>query len=229
VSTQALESWLSARLPAATASWFAEAMVVARSVTLSSGEFAVRWSGCGRRLGRSLIDVDASATTTLQGEGSPFVPGGWGQDEAGRALLLLAAAERTPAPDLPAAIEQLFRTGEMREQQAILRVLACLPEPARFAAIAAEAVRSNVLSVLEALTCDNPFPAAHMPEPAFNQMIMKAIFNGLPLRRVRGLSVRLGAELRRMVSAYASERRAAGRAVPADVDFVLQGAEHASV
>jgi hypothetical protein len=31
------------------------------------------------------------------------------------------------------------------------------------------------------------------------------------------------------VSAYASERRAAGRPVPADVDFVLGGAEHAPV
>ena len=58
--------------------------------------------------------------------------------------------------------------------------------------LASEAVRSNVVSVLEALACDNPFPAAHMPELAFNQMVMKAIFNGLPLARVRGLAERNG-------------------------------------
>ena len=48
---------------------------------------------------------------------------------------------------------------------------------------------------------------------------MKAIFNGLSLRRVLGLAERNNAELRRMVEAYASERRAAGRPVPEDVDF----------
>jgi hypothetical protein len=196
---------------------------------VSSSELAVRWSGCGRRLGRSPIELDLSTTVALRASGAPFQPQGWGRDELGRVLLLLAAAAGTPTAELPAAVEQLFRTGEMREQQAVLRALSYLPEPARLAPIAAEAVRSNVLSVLEALACDNPFPAAHMPEPAFNQMVMKAIFNGLPLRRVIGLSARLGAELRRMVSAYASERRAAGRTVPADVDFVLGGAEHAPV
>ena len=83
-------------------------------------------------------------------------------------------------------VDELFRKGEMREQQAVLRVLAYLPEPARYVALAAEAVRTNVLSVLEALACDNPFPARHMPELAFNQMVMKAIFNGLPLRAGAG-------------------------------------------
>ena len=57
--------------------------------------------------------------------------------------------------------------------------------------------------------------------------LMKAIFNGVPLGRVVGLSGRLGPELRRMAGAYASERRAAGRPVPADVDLVLGGTEHA--
>jgi hypothetical protein len=141
-------------------------------------------------------------------------------------LLLLAGAGATPAAALPGAVDELFRTGELREQQALLRALAYLPEPGRFVEIAAEAVRLNVLTVLEALACDNPFPAAHMPELAFNQMIMKAIFNDLPLRRVVGLSGRLGPELRRMVSAYADERRAAGRPVPADVDLVLGGSQH---
>ena len=68
-----------------------------------------------------------------------------------------------------------------------------------------------------------------MPDLAFNQMIMKAIFNGLPLRRVLALPGRNQAELRRMVGAYASERRAAGRSIPADVDFILGGTPDASV
>ena len=221
--------WLSAQLPEAARQWFSDALTLAKGAAVASPALSARWSACGRRLGRAPAELGEAAAAALRGQGVPFIPTGWGHDELGRVLLLLAAAQSTPASELPAAIEELFRTGEMREQHAVLKALAYLPAPDRFAAIAAEAVRNNVLSVLEALVCDNPFPAAHLPEPAFNQMIMKAIFNGLPLRRVLGLSGRLAPELRRMVSAYASERRAAGRPVPADVDFVLGGAEHASL
>jgi hypothetical protein len=86
-----------------------------------------------------------------------------------------------------------------------------------YASLAADAVRSNVVTVLEALACDNPFPAAHMHGLAFNQLVMKAVFNGLPLARIVGLRERVDLELRRMARAFASERRAAGRPVPQDV------------
>jgi hypothetical protein len=55
-------------------------------------------------------------------------------------------------------------------------------------------------------------------------MVLKAIFMEVPVRRIEGLAGRLTTELGRMVSGYASERRAAGRPVPADVDYVLRGA-----
>jgi hypothetical protein len=102
----------------------------------------------------------------------------------------------------------------------LLRVLAYLPAPDAWAALAAEAVRSNVISVLEALACDNPFPAAYMDGLAFNQMVMKAIFNDLPLARIRGLRERADAELSRMARAFARERRAAGRTVPQDLGLI---------
>jgi len=43
----------------------------------------------------------------------------------------------------------------------------------------------------------------------------------VPLARVADLARRVTPELRRMVSAYATERRAAGRAVTADVALVI--------
>ena len=123
-----------------------------------------------------------------------------------------------------------IRKGEMREQQAVLRVLAYLPEPERYVALAAEAVRSNVLSVLEALACDNPFPARHMPELAFNQMVMKSIFNGLPLARVRGLAGRneRGAAADGGRLTPASGGRRAGP-VPDDLPLILGGYADAPV
>jgi hypothetical protein len=52
-------------------------------------------------------------------------------------------------------------------------------------------------------------------------MVLKALFVGVPLARVHGLADRKTAELARAVNAFASERRAAGRAIPEDVRYAL--------
>ncbi|HEY0708564.1 MAG TPA: EboA domain-containing protein, partial [Polyangia bacterium] len=143
----------------------------------------------------------------------------------GRALLLLAAADvEGGGPAFAAAVGELFRMGEMREQQAVLRILPYLPKPVQYVDIAADAVRSNVVSVIEAIACENPYPADHLNDLAFNQLVMKALFNQIALGRVLGLGRRNNDELRRMVTDYASERRAAGRPVPADVSLITGGA-----
>jgi hypothetical protein len=188
-----------------------------------SDDFAVAWCSGGRRLGRGPLVLGEGDTRGLMTAGAAFVPAGWGTDELGRALLLLAATEGRPPDSLCAVLTDLYRKGEMREQQALLRVLAYLPTPGAWVELAAEAVRSNVTSVFEALACDNPFPAAYMDGVAFNQLVMKAIFNSLPLARILGLRERAGAELTRMARAYARERRAAGRSVPRDLGLIDPG------
>jgi hypothetical protein len=65
-------------------------------------------------------------------------------------------------------------------------------------------------------------PARFFDERAFGQMILKALFVGAPLARVVELDRRITPELVRMVEAFASERRAAGRDVPADAALVLE-------
>jgi hypothetical protein len=216
--------WFADRLTGETRGWYEKALAAAREGGVASDGFAIAWSGCARRLGKARLEADTGADPLLR-------TGDWCMDEAGRALLLLTAAHSAGASpgQVAEAVADLFARGELREQQALLRTLAHLPDPERYVPLAAEAVRSNALTVLEALACDNPFPARHMPDLAFNQMIMKAIFNGLSLRRVVALAERTNAELQRMVAAYASERRAAGRVVPADVDLILGGTPNASV
>jgi hypothetical protein len=221
--SSALEAWFAGQLSADVRPWYLAALTDVRQGGPDSQAFAVRWSGCGRRVGRAALVLPDNEAQRLIREGLPLVPAGWGRDEAARGLLLLAALEGRPAAAGRVAVERLYRQGEMREQQAIVRMLGHLPAPAQYAELASEAVRSNVVSVLEALACDNPFPAAHMPALGFDQMIMKAIFNGLPLDRVAGLQTRNTPELRRMVEGYASERRAAGRPVPADLGLILGG------
>jgi hypothetical protein len=201
--------------------WLEKALDDSRRAGPASAEFAGAWSSAGRRLGRTPLVVSEDDRHALAADRALFLPFGWGTDELGRALLLLAATQGQPQALMSPLVEDLFRKGEMREQQALLRVLAYLPEPPAYVSLAAEAVRGNVVSVLEALACDNPFPATYMDGPAFNQMVMKAVFNDLALARIVGLPARTDAELRRMARALASERRAAGRTVPQDLQRLI--------
>ena len=178
--------------------------------------FAPAFAGAARRLGRAPIRAEDAAKITAAGLRWPVC----GVDECGCAALLLAVARARPADHHVELVRHLIRHGELRERQAVLRVLAAMPEPARFVELAIDACRTNVQGVFEAIACDNDFPARHFPDPAWHQMVLKALFIGAPLARVAGVAGRTTPELLRMVDAFASERRAAGRPVPADVALV---------
>ena len=216
----AVAALVSGRVQPEVASWFREAAALsARSVDA----FRSAWSAAGRRLGRAPLAMPTTDIAQLGQDGAAFALQTWATDECGRGVLLAAALSGlSPAEQAP-LVAELYRTGEVRERQALLKSLAFLPDPERFVAVAVDAVRSSALPVLEAITCDNPYPAAFFAEAAFNQMVLKALFNEIPLRRVFGLHERRDEELARMVDAYASERRAAGRPVPADAALVTGG------
>lgn len=137
-----------------------------------------------------------------------------------RLSLMLQALGRLPREQGTAAIVELFRRAELGEQQSILASLPYLPDPERFVELAAEASRTNAVSVFSALACNNPFPARYMPELNFNQLVLKALFLEVPLEAIENLAERVTGELLRMVRDYGSERRAAGRSVPVDIDRI---------
>jgi GAF domain-containing protein len=234
VSAQAVETLLMGRLASEAAGWLRAALLATAATATGAAiggdeELWARWSGAGRRLGKAALALDAAELKALEAADAPFVPQGWGADECGRALILLAALGARRREQRTALVEDLYRTGELRERQALLRVLGALPEPDRFVALAVDAVRTNALPEIEALACENPYPARYFSEEAFNQMVLKCLFNGIALARIQGLSQRCGEELKRMVAAYAAERRAAGRPVPADAALVLEGGADAAL
>jgi hypothetical protein len=202
--------------------WLA-AELAALGAPLDRARFAAAFAGAARRLGVATVAQDGAAAETARAAGFALGPT-TGADECGRGALVIAAIAALPSAEHAAFVAGLVRRGEVRERQAVLRALAALPDPARFAATAIDACRTNAQSVFEAIACDNPYPAAHFPEPAFNQLVLKALFVGAPARRIRGLPARLTGELVRMVEAYASERRAAGRPIPDDATWLLAGA-----
>jgi hypothetical protein len=175
------------------------------------------YAGSGRRLRGARVRLEDGEERALRADGL-LAAASWSADRAARAALVCDTARA--CADAPALVARLFRTGDNDERIALLGALPATFHAARFVDTAVDACRTHVLSVFEAIACENPYAAAHFDDPAFNQLVLKALFVGVSVTRIFGLRERANAELARMTAAYASERRAAGRPVPADVDDV---------
>jgi hypothetical protein len=167
------------------------------------------FASAGRKVGSAALPALAAATL-----GPAIAPqiAGRGLDEVARVALALTAPDAVPA---------LYLQGDQREKQAVLRALPLFPDPAQFLELAVESVRSSVQTIFEAIACENSFPAEHFSDAQLNQLVLKALFNEVPIARILGLGRRIQPELIRMVQGYAAERRAAGRPVPADIDVII--------
>ena len=190
-------------------------------IPLSTIALRAAFAGAGRRLRGIRLSLSAEEQRLVRDLGI-VAPDDWGLDGLARAALLLRALEIVPSERHVALVREVYLKGDEREQAAVLRSLWLLPDPGRFLEIGTDGCRTNVRDVFEAIACENPYPAAHFPEPAFNQLVLKAYFIGVPVLRILGLDRRKTPELRRMAADYASERRAAGRPVPADIDLVME-------
>jgi hypothetical protein len=215
----ALASLLRSRAHPAARAWFDAAWVELDAVSRRES-FLTVLAGAGRRLGRETVEIRDAEGAALESAGFTPFPRGLGLDECGRGALLLKALEPLDAADSLEVASETYHRGEIRERQALLRVLAYLPSPAVFRELAVEACRTSAQDVFAAISCENPYPAAHFTEPSFNQMVLKAVFNGLALDRIAGLPHRVTADLVRMAEDFAAERRAAGRAIP-DLHLIL--------
>lgn len=120
-------------------------------------------------------------------------------------------------------LDALFETAETNEAVALLRALPRLARPEGWLLRATDAVRSNIGPVFDAIAFDNPYPMRYFPEAAWNQLILKCIFNDKPLSRIMGLRQRANAALARSVSALADERWAAGRSLPPQAWQLVSG------
>ncbi len=178
---------------------------------------AAAFASASRFLGKAPLSPSARESQLLRAAGLDWPIAHVGIDEAARMALLVKAADRAGEAELVSLVEDLYRRGENRERQSVLRSLPLLPRPERFLALAVDSCRTSVQPIFEAIACENPYPAAFFPEPSFNQMVLKALFIEVALERILGLQRRITPELRRMAKDYAGERAAAGRSIPKDI------------
>ena len=199
--------------------WFQKACrITAAPVDLN--RLLGNYAGASFWLGKKALALDAEESHRWSSLRPDLPIDHWGLDELGRAILLLKIAH-LPPEEYFETVSECYRQGDSREQQSWLRGLNLLPGRSRFLDAAVDACRTNIVPLLEAIACENPYPAAHFPELNFNQMVLKSLFNAIRMERILGLESRFNPELSRMADDYASEREAAGRDVPPDIWWVV--------
>jgi hypothetical protein len=132
-------------------------------------------------------------------------------------VLLLSNVQNTTEDDYCQTIETLFETAEINEAVALYSALPFLQYPEKWLYRATEAVRSNMGPVFDAIAFHNPYPAKYFSESAWNQLVLKCIFNDKPINLIEGLDERANQNLANILSDFAHERWAAHRTIPPQV------------
>lgn len=140
----------------------------------------------------------------------------WTLDRVVR-VLLLTNIQNKSEEDYCQTIETLFETAEINEAVALYTALSYLQYPEKWLFRATEAVRSNMGPVFDALAFQNPYPAKYFSESAWNQLVLKCIFNDKPIYLINGLDERANQNLANILSDFAHERWAAHRTISPQV------------
>jgi hypothetical protein len=206
-----LAGWVRRALDAEPRGWF-DARLQALRGGAGERELAIAIGLAPRKLGKADLVVTTEDMDGAERVRPGFDPAGLSLDQAARiAFLLAAAASRETG--FARCLVDLYRTAELSESIAYLRGLALFPSGRELLPIAAEGVRSAVKPIFEAVAHRNPYPAEMFDEPAWNQMVLKALFIGSKLAPIQGLMHRANRELAEILLDYAHERWAAGRPV----------------
>ncbi|APA63296.1 EboA domain-containing protein [Maribacter sp. 1_2014MBL_MicDiv] len=109
-----------------------------------------------------------------------------------------------------ANIIQVADTGEL---ETFLKYLVLLPNPEAYKQTAVEALRTNIATIFDAISLNNPYPAEYFNDQQWNQMFLKAAFMERDLSQIASIDKRANEDLARIISDYAHERWAAGRKI----------------
>lgn len=203
-----LGSWLARRLPDKASAWLATGTARLRAGG-PERDLYLLVSQVSRYAGKEPLmpTPDELQAATMSRPG--WDPRDWSVDQAARLYLLLSSTQDEVV--LGRRLDVLCSAGDIGELVAFYRGLPLYPDPARHALRAAEGVRSSMRVVFEAVAHRNPYPAEQFGEPAWNQMVLKALFVGSRLDPIVGLDARRNPTLARMLCDYAHERWAAAR------------------
>lgn len=180
--------------------------------SITKRQFFLAFSSAAKRVGKKSLNVSLEKRGQAEQIRQGWRPWTYSTDQACRILFLLFLPHEN-ADVFSEWLLDIFDTADLGEQVALFGGLPLYPFPENYTKFAAEGIRTNMTSVLEAVALDNPYASEYLGEGAWNQLYLKCCFTDRPLYRIVGIDQRANKELARIIADYAHERWAAGRVV----------------
>ncbi|WP_439483246.1 EboA domain-containing protein [Cyclobacterium plantarum] len=202
---------LSQSAPRESMNWLDEQVV---KVTGAKGNMKLflAFSQASRYFSKETLALDESDQAAAREIRSGFQPSLWTTLQTARTILVLEAVSEKNDDWIP-TLDKLFESADMHELEALYAALPLYPFPEKLKKRASEGLRTNITSVFDAIALNNPYPAEFLDEPAWNQLVLKAIFMQRPLYRITGADARANVNLAKTLVDYVHERWSAGRNV----------------
>ncbi len=141
----------------------------------------------------------------------------WSIDQLARCLVLKHACHCLNVERFDEIFELLFTTADTNESILLLRCLMLFPPSDCLLNCARTAARSNVIPIFLAVAHHNPYTTQYFDDIAWNQLILKAVFNCCALDDIVDLDGRNNSALVTMLGDYVRERWVASRDLPHDI------------
>jgi hypothetical protein len=180
-------------------------------ISSTNSVFFLAFSQASRFFKKENLDLSKEEKDNAGSLVAGFEPSHWDLLQTARTYLLLHFPQEKER--WFSAINQLFETGDMYEQQALYAALPMMPFQEELLPRAIDGCRTNMTLIFDAIALNNPFPAKYFPEANWNQLVLKSIFMQRPLYRIQQLDERRNPALAAIASDFAHERWAAGREV----------------
>ncbi len=132
--------------------------------------------------------------------------------ELARIYLLVCVLEENNVYFSP-KVANLIQVADTSELETFLKFLSFLPNAEDFKSPAVDALRTNISTVFDAISCKNPYPSSYFNDQQWNQMYLKAAFMQRDLSEILDVDKKANEDLARIISDYAHERWAASRDV----------------
>lgn len=193
-------------------------------VKMSSDHIYGTFSSLSRILPKKAVELLDADREALQLIAPGFQMRAWDTHRLARMLLLLNLRDLMEA-DYVQVLNHLFDYADISEMVALYSSLIVLEYPDHWKSVCVEGIRMNIGLVHEAIMYDNPYPFFYLDNAAWNQLILKAIFNDMQLAYIVGIYARMNEPLISALLDYVAEREAAGRTVSLPVRELLSLSE----
>jgi hypothetical protein len=148
-----------------------------------------------------------------------FTKSSWDLQQLCRSLLMI----NIPIDQNEEVLKKLAEMADIKELVCLYKGLYFLENAPDFVPLVQEGIRSNMMNVFDAIAHSNPFASVYLPTDAWNQLVLKAVFNGRPLYKIIDLDLRKNEKLALIVHDYIHERWSAGRLVSPEIWRLVAG------